>query len=318
MTDIANTMLESPKVNTMVESPKQRASRQFLRKSAPYVFIGPSVIYLVVFTLIPLLDGLRLSLTDAELVNPSGGQFIGLKNYQRLLSSDAFWSSVGITLLYTLVAVVFAVGLGTAAAILLDTKFRGRAVVRGIVAIPYAVPTVATALIFSWIYYYEGGILNRIGGALGLKQTGWLIDPKVALVSVLIATVWVVFPIVMLVVLASLQSVPHELREATWLDGANRFQSFKAVTLPHILPVVQVMALLMTIWSIRRFEIIFLLTGGGPLDSTNTLVVNIYRTAFQNQRLGSAAAIGGLALLLSLAVTALYFFVQSWQARKDR
>lgn len=305
-------------VKSAVASGKPRTSPQFLRKAAPYVFIGPSVVYLIVFTLIPLVDGLRLSLTDAELVNPSGGQYLGFKNYQRLLADDAFWSSVGITLVYTLVTVVFAVGVGAAAAILLDSKFRGRAVVRGIVAIPYAVPTVATALIFSWIYYDEGGILNRISQALGLGQHGWLITPKIALVSVLFATVWVVFPIVMLVVLASLQGVPHELREATWLDGANRFQSFKAVTWPHIRPVVQVMALLMTIWSIRRFEIIFLLTGGGPLDSTNTLVVNIYRTAFQNQRLGTAAAIGGLGLALSLAVTGLYFFMQSWQERKDR
>lgn len=307
----------SARVRTPVAVPA-RSSGRLLRAAAPYVFIGPSVIYLVIFTLIPLMDGLRLSMTDTDLVNPSGGESIGFRNYERLLGSDQFWSSVGITLVYTAVTVVFAVGLGTAAAILLDTKFRGRAVVRGIVAIPYAVPTVATALIFSWIYYNEGGILNRITGALGMGRHGWLIDPGIALWSVLIATVWVVFPIVMLVVLAALQSVPLELREATWLDGANRFQSFKAVTLPHILPVVEIMALLMTIWSIRRFEIIFLLTGGGPLDSTNTLVVNIYRTAFQNQQLGRAAAIGGLGLLLSLAVTGVYFSVQWWQARKDR
>ncbi len=299
-------------------TPSRGSSGRWLRAAAPYVFIGPSVVYLIIFTLIPLMDGLRLSFTETDLVNPSGGEGIGLRNYENLLRSDQFWSSVGITLIYTVVTVVFAVGLGTAAAILLDSKFKGITVVRGIVAIPYAVPTVATALIFSWMYYNEGGILNRISGALGLGRHGWVIDPSIALVSVLIATVWVVFPIVMLVVLAALQSVPLELREATWLDGANRFQSFRAVTLPHILPVIQIMSLLMTIWSIRRFEIIFLLTGGGPLDSTNTLVVNIYRTAFQNQQLGRAAAIGGLGLLLSLIVTGAYFLVQWWQMRKDR
>ena len=287
------------------------------RSFIPYLFIVPALLYLIVFTVIPLLQGVAMSFTDSKLVNPSGGRPVGLENYEYVLGNDRFINSLLTTAVYTLVTVIFAVGIGVLGALLLNRPFRGRVIVRSLVTIPWAVPTVAAALIFAWIYNQENGVLNDATGALGLGQHGWLTDPTFGLSAVLVATVWKVFPLVLLVVLASLQSIPHELKEATWLDGATPFQSFKAVTLPHIMPTIRVMALLMTIWSIRRFEIIFLLTGGGPLDSTNTLVVNVYRTAFQDQNLGRAAAIGVLGLSLSIIVTVVYFVVENRQERKD-
>lgn len=289
----------------------------FVEKYGAYLFVAPAVLYLLVFTVYPLITGISLSFTATKLVNPDGGRPVGMENYEYLVSSDKFWTSVATTLLYTAFTVVFAVGLGTLAALALNAPFRGRPIVRAIATIPWAIPTVAAALIFVWMYNNELGILNEGTKALGLGQQGWLIDPELGLFAVTFATIWKVFPLVMLVMLASLQSVPQELREATWMDGATRLQSFRAVTLPHILPSIRVMALLMTIWSIRRFEIIFLITGGGPLDSTNTLVVNVYRTAFQDQNLGRAAAIGALGLVLSLLVTLIYFLVERHQEKRD-
>lgn len=290
---------------------------RFVERNGAYLFLFPAIAYLAVFTVFPLIRGLMLSFTATKLVNPAGGRPVGLENYEYLLSSDKFWSSVITTLLYTLFSVVFAVGIGTAGALLLNTAFRGRAIVRAIATIPWAVPTVAAALIFVWIYNNEQGILNRTTGALGLGEHGWLVDPSFGLFAVTLATVWKLTPLVMLVMLSALQSVPHELREATWMDGATKFQSFQAVTLPHIMPTIRVITLLMTIWSIRRFEVIFLITGGGPLDVTNTLVVNVYRTAFQDQNLGRAAAIGALGLVLSLLVTVVYFIVEQIQERQE-
>ena len=295
-------------------------SRSQLRRRRnifPYLVIAPTTLYLLIFTVLPLLNEVHLSFTNAELVNPNGGDAVGLNNYARLLGSEKFWNSLLITLLYTLITVLFAVGLGSVGAILMNTKFKGLALVRALVTVPWAIPTVASALIFGWIYDSESGVLNKATQLLGLGRHGWLDHTQTALLSVLVATIWAVFPIVLLVVLASLQSVPRELQEATWLDGAGSFQSFRAVTLPHIMPTVAIMTLLMTIWSIRRFEIIYLLTGGGPLDSTNTLVVNVYRTAFQNQQLGRAAAIGVLGLLLSLVITVIYFAIERRQSKKD-
>lgn len=306
--------------NSLVNGRPTQDARKRVRwnkRLVPYLFIGPTLLYLGVFTLLPLLDGVRLSFTDTQLISPQSGSNTGLRNYEYLLTTDRFWNSLITTLLYTLLTVLFAVGVGSAAAILLNTTFRGRSLARGLITIPWAIPTVATALIFAWMYSKENGVLNAGTQAIGLGRQGWLIDPKFGLFAVLLATVWAVFPLVMLVVLASLQSIPQELREATWLDGAGPFQSFKAVTLPHIRPTIQVMSLLMTIWSIRRFEVIYLLTGGGPLDSTNTLVVNIYRTAFQDQRLGRAAAIGVLGLSLSMLVTVIYFLAERRQSKRD-
>lgn len=290
---------------------------RFIERHGAYFFLLPAIAYLAVFTVFPLIRGVLLSFTATKLVNPSGGRPIGLENYEYLLSSDKFWASVGTTLLYTLFTVIFSVSIGTAGAILLNQAFKGRAIVRAIATIPYAVPTVAAALIFVWIYNNESGILNKTSMALGLGQHGWLIDPQYGLFAVTLATVWKLFPLVMLVMLSALQSVPQELREATWVDGATKFQSFRAVTLPHIMPTIRVITLLMTIWSIRRFEIIFLITGGGPLDVTNTLVVNVYRTAFQDQNLGRAAAIGALGLVLSLLVTVVYFVIEQFQERQE-
>ncbi|MGN7966307.1 carbohydrate ABC transporter permease [Microbacterium sp. 22179] len=318
---MATPTLEAPQTAPPASPPRRRrdsgAISRFIERNGAYLFLFPAIAYLAIFTVFPLIRGVLLSFTATKLVNPSGGRPVGLENYDYLLSSDKFWTSVATTLLYTFFTVVFSVAIGTAGALLLNTAFKGRGIIRAIATIPWAVPTVAAALIFVWIYNNEQGILNRTTSALGLGEHGWLVDPQYGLFAVTLATVWKLTPLVMLVMLSALQSVPHELREATWVDGATRFQSFRAVTLPHIMPTIRVITLLMTIWSIRRFEIIFLITGGGPLDVTNTLVVNVYRTAFQDQNLGRAAAIGALGLVLSLLVTVVYFIVEQIQERQE-
>jgi multiple sugar transport system permease protein len=288
-----------------------------VRSLAPYLFIGPALLYLLLFMVVPLARGVWLSFTDTALVNPSGGSSVGLDNYSSLLHSHGFWESLSSTVTYTAATVILSVGLGTMAAVAINTKFRGRAVARAVMTFPWAVPTVAAAVGFAWIYNQSTGALNGITKALGLGKHGWLVDPSLGMFSVVLATLWKVFPLVMLVVLASLQSVPDELLEATRIDGADRLSAFRAVILPHILPTIRVVSLLMTIWSIRRFEIIYLLTGGGPVDRTNTLVINVYRRAFSDQELGPAAAIGMLGLVISLVVTVVFFLVENRQARKE-
>jgi multiple sugar transport system permease protein len=134
---------------------------------------------------------------------------------------------------------------------------------------------------------------------------------------VTLTSVWKVFPFVMLVVLAALQSVPEELYEAARVDGADAFNRFRTVALPFLLPTLRVAALLMTIWSFRRFEIIWLLTQGGPVDSTNALVINVYREAFVNSELGRSAAMGVVGLVLSTIVTIIFFYVDRGAARKE-
>lgn len=275
------------------------------------------MLYLGVLMLIPLIRGLQLSLTDAKLMAPNRGNPIGLSNYSKLLTSDQFWNSLVTTIVYTAATVILSLVLGLLIAILLNRPFPGRSVVRSIVTFPYAMPTVAAALIFVWMLNPSMGVANRGLAVLGIGQVNWLIDPKYGLLSVVVATVWKVTPFVMLVLLSSLQSVPEELFEACRIDGASSLSAIRAIVIPHLAPAIRLVALLMTIWSIRRFEIIYLLTGGGPLDTTNVLVVNIYRKAFQDHDLGVAAAIGMLGLGLSLSITAVFLVVERREARKE-
>ncbi|MCU1439343.1 MAG: hypothetical protein JWP85_340 [Rhodoglobus sp.] len=305
---------------TSVATEIRAASRRRPRRGvalAPYLFVGAAALYLLLFTAVPMMRGLWFSFTDSTLLNPTAGRFIGGANYAEVLSEERFWASVGTTLLYTAGTVAGSILLGTIAAVAINDRIPGTAFFRAVLTVPWAVPSVSVVLVFIWIYNVESGVANAGFRALGIGQQGWLIDPDLGLISVTIASVWKVFPFVMLVVLASLQSVPSELKEAARVDGADALNVFKSTVIPHVLPTIRVVALLMTIWSIRRFEIIYLLTGGGPIDATNTIVISVYREAFQNSNLGRAAAIGILGLCLSMLVTVVYFMLDRREARKD-
>jgi multiple sugar transport system permease protein len=298
----------------------QRTVRVRKRRSplAPYLFIGAGVLYLALFTGIPVLKGIDLSFTDTQLLNPSGGSYVGIDNYATLLGSDTFYKSVLTTLIYSFFTVVGSMLLGTVAAVILHRVFPGRILARAVIVMPWAVPTVAVVLVFRWIFNDTSGVANSAFAGLGLGERGWLTDPYYGMISVLIATIWKVTPFVMLIVLAALQSVPDELYEATRVDGADMYSTFKFVVLPFLFPTLRIVALLMTIWSFRRFEIIWLLTGGGPVDATNTVVIDVYRQAFTNSQLGMAAATGMLGLVLALLVTVVYFFLEKRSERQNR
>lgn len=276
-----------------------------------------AAVYLLLLTAAPLLNGLWLSLTDAKLLNPTAGEFIGIENYRALLDDAGFYRSLLVTVIYSAGTVVGSLAIGTFAAVMLNRAFRGRAVARAVLTFPWAVPTVAVGLIFVWIYNNDTGILNRAVDALGFGRHGWLTDTSWALLAVTVASVWKVFPFVMLVVLAALQSVPDELYESARVDGADSLNAFRGIVLPHLTPTLRIVALLMTIWSFRRFDIIWLLTQGGPVDATNTIVINVYRESFLNSDLGLSAAIGAVGLLLSTVVTAANFLVERRVAARE-
>ncbi len=276
----------------------------------PYVFIGFAVAYLLFFTAYPLITGVWLSFTNTKLLNPSGGKFVGVDNYQTLLTNGIFLKAVVTTLIYTTLTVVGCVILGTISAIIINKYIPGRTIIRSILVMPWAVPTVALAMVFRWIYNDTNGVANDITRALGIGEIGWLTNPQYGMAAVVLPTVWKLSPFVMLVVLAALQSVPEELFESARVDGADPYTTFQRIVMPFLLPTLRVVTLLMTIWSFRRFEVIWLLTGGGPVDATTTIVIAVYREAFSNNALGFAAAIGVLGLLLSLVVTVIYFFVE--------
>ena len=295
----------------------QRAAHSARRKGTPiegsswtpYLFISPVALFLLATLGGPLLQEFYISFTDTTLMRPNDGAFVGLSNYHFVLSNPDFHYVIWITLLYTLGSVVFGVGLGLGTALLMNHDFRGRSVVRALVTIPWAAPSVAVALIFSWMYNAQYGIFTHVQNALGLPSgaENWLDSTTYALPAVLIATVWQIFPFSAVVLLAALQSVPGEVREAAIIDGADQLNIFKTVTWPTIAPTVGLLCLFSTIWSLRRFDLIWVLTGGGPLGATNTLVTELYREGFIYRSLGTAAAIGMIGLAIASLVTLFYY-----------
>jgi multiple sugar transport system permease protein len=282
-----------------------RAARDW----TPYLFAAPLVVYLLLFQGYPLLQELYLSFTSTSLLSPAEHKFVGLQNYADLAAVADFHHVLIVTAIYTIGCVVLAIGLGLAAALLLDAPFRGRGIARSLVTIPWAAPPVAVALIFIWMFNGQYGVFNHVLHGLGLSagMESWLDSPTFALPAVLLTTVWQIFPFSSVVILAALQGVSSELREAAVIDGADRLSVFRAVVWPTIQPTVALLALFVTIWSLRRFDLIWLMTQGGPIGSTNTLVIELYRKAFVYRDLGQGAAVGMVGLTIALLITVLYF-----------
>lgn len=287
-------------------------------KWTPYLFLTPAALFILVFQAVPLAQEVYLSFTRTTLLNPTRSQWVGFDNYVRIFGDDDFRRTLLTTFIYVIACVIGAVGSGLVVALLLNKGFRGRGMARALITVPWAAPGIAVALIATWMLNAQYGIVNRFLNAVGLGVPGGAIldSPKYALPAVLATTIWQLFPFTSVVLLSALQSVPQDLTEAATVDGAGRWWTFRAVTWQVIKPVVGLLALLMTIWSLRRFELIWLMTKGGPVGKTETLVIDLYSQAFESKELGRAAAIGMVGVVISLIVIAGSQFVAR-AARKE-
>lgn len=272
----------------------------------PYLFLAPAALYIVLFQAVPLAQEIYLSFTRTSLLNPTSSTWVGLDNYVHIFSDAEFRRTLLITLVYVVACVVGSVGAGLLVALVFNQDFRGRGVARALVTMPWAAPGIAVALIATWMMNPQYGIVNRFLDAVGLGVSGGAIldSPTYALPAILVTTIWQLFPLTSVVLLSALQAVPKDLTEAATVDGAGRWWTFRAVTWQVIKPTVGLLALLMTIWSLRRFELIWLMTKGGPVGATKTLVIDLYSQAFDSKQLGTAAAIGMVGIVISLIVIA--------------
>lgn len=283
---------------------RRRRSKAVGSPWTPYLFLAPAVLYIVVFQLFPLVQEVWLSFTKTTLLNPNMNVWVGFSNFQSVLSDPSFQQTLLTTLIYVSACVVGSVGLGLVVAMLLNGKFPGRGVARSLVTVPWAAPGIAVALIGIWMFNPQFGILTRLLKAVGIDPgpSGVLDNPQMALGAILVTTIWQLVPFVAVVLLSALQGVPQELVEAAQVDGAGRWAIFRVVTWQVLKPTVGLVAVLMTIWSLRRFELIWLMTRGGPSGSTRTLVIDLYAQAFDSKQLGTAAAIGMVGIVISLIV----------------
>ena len=277
----------------------------------PYLLIAPAMAAILVLIVYPIFRGVAMSFFATQFGEKA--PFIWFANYQRMLRSPDFLKAVWVTLIYTFFSVVGCFIIAMAVALITNARFRGRVVARVVMTMPWAIPEVAACLIMGWIFNYQYGVLNYMLKSVHLiaEPVGWLMNPKMAMGSVLGVTLWKIFPLSAVVLLAGLQSIPEELYEAARIDGADGPRVFRYITLPCLRPIASILVLLTIIWSFRRFAIIWVLTQGGPSMATETLVVGVYRSAFKSFDMGYAAAMAVVGLLLSSLITFAYLVYQS-------
>jgi multiple sugar transport system permease protein len=278
----------------------------------PYLLMAPVALYIGLLLLYPIGQGIYTSFTHTELLSAAPPRFVGLANYQRMLGDAAFWRSILTTLWYTFLVVTTVMTTAFFTALLMNHKFLWRTLARGIITLPWAFPEVAAVLIWTWMYSQQFGVLNVFARwFLPLRENlPWLMHPDLAMGSLVLMTLWKIFPFYSLILLTALQAVEPHLYEAARIDGAGPVQVLRHVTLPGIAPTLGIMTLLITIWSFRRFTSIFLLTGGGPASATETIVIRVYNTAFRFFDLSYGATLGVAGLVLAVLVTLLYNYVQ--------
>jgi multiple sugar transport system permease protein len=279
------------------------------RRLTPYVLVAPTVLVMGVVLVYPLATLFFESLHRVEPLLSPDWRFIGLDNYPRMLRDSEVIASLGRTIVWTVVSVAAQLAIGLAGALILGgPAFRGRALVRALLLIPWATPAVVGALSWKWVYHGQYGLLNAALAAVGLGSydTAWLGNPGTALAAVIVANVWRGFPFIMIVLLASVIAVPRELYEAAGVDGASTLASIRRITLPLIRPAILLSTLLAGIWTFNNFSTIYILTGGGPAGLTDILVTFVYANGFKYFHFGYASALSVVLFLLLVVASLVY------------
>ena len=280
------------------------------RHLLPFAFLAPALVIELGIIVYPVLQTFWMSLHDFVLFRPNNAPFVGLGNFARAFSDPVFWTSAWNSVIWIVLVVGFQFLLGLATALLLNQSFWWRGLARALVVIPWALPSVITALMWSWMYDYDLGVINDVLSRLGLIDApiAWLARADTTLGAVILALVWQGFPFFAVMILAGLQTVPGELIEAAEIDGANAFQRLTKVVLPSIAEVIATALLLRTIWVANSLDVILVMTGGGPGYITYTVPLYAFLKAYTSMEFGYAAA---LALIMTaLLLLVIYAYVR--------
>ncbi len=268
------------------------------------ILILPSVILTLGLILWPLANTFVMSLHESNLARPQRQDFVGFQHYIHFLGNRMFWETIGRTFYFTFVSVGIELVLGIAIAMLISAKLKGWRFLRTAVIIPWAVPTIVNGAIWRWIYNADYGALNGLLLQLGLidKYIAWLVEPHRAMNLVILADVWHSAPFVVLIISAALVSLPVELYDAASIDGANGWQRFTRITLPLLRPAILVVLVIRTVEAFRVFDIIYIMTRGGPVNGTMVISYLTYQETFSYLHLGRGSA-------LSFIVSAFIFLL---------
>lgn len=292
---------------------RKRASRQW----AAWAFLAPVVLYLLAFYAYPLYRNLDLSLRHYTVRSFVQGDapFSGLDNYRAVVSDPTFGPALLHTMLFTLVSIAFQFAFGLALAVFFVQHFRLSATLRALFLVPWLLPLIVSASTWSWMLNSDSGIVNSALGVVGVDPVNWLTSPSWALTSVIIANIWIGIPFNLVVLYSGLQAIPAEVNEAAALDGASAWQRFRLVTFPLLRPVSAITLLLGLIYTLKVFDLIWIMTKGGPTDSSTTFATWSYRLSFGNllPEFGPGAAVGNLLIIIALVFGLIYIRLQRRQ-----
>ena len=271
-------------------------------------FLSPALLVILVTIVFPFGYAFFLSFHKSNL-KYRDTPFVGFKNYSRILGSETFWEIVGTTAVFCVLSVFLIMTIGYLIALLLNEEFWGRGMLRALLLVPWAIPEVVNGILWKWLLDPSFGILNRILMKIGLIEEyhSWLNSMPSAMFSVIVAYVWTHVPLAALIILAGLQSISKEVKEAALVDGAGIFDRLILITTPLLRPVLVVVLMFETIFALKVFDIIYVLTGGGPGRATTVLGWQIYSRTFTNLAFGRGSALAMLLGLLTLIVAVLYF-----------
>jgi multiple sugar transport system permease protein len=297
-----------------------------VRRSKPYAdagrwaawaFLAPVTVYLLAFYAYPLYRNVELSLRNYTVRSfvQGGAPFAGLDNYQKILNDPTFGPALLHTVVFTVASLAFQFTIGMALAVFFYQHFPLSRTLRALFLVPWLLPLIVSASTWSWMLNSDAGVVNAALGAVGLDPVNWLTSPQWSLISVIIANVWIGIPFNLVVLYSGLQAIPATLYEAAALDGATGWQRFWRLTFPLLRPVSAITLLLGLIYTLKVFDIIWIMTRGGPTDSSTTFATWSYRLGFGNllPAFGPGAAVGNLLIVMALISGLIYVRIQRRQ-----
>lgn len=271
-------------------------------KIIPYLFIAPAALVIAALVVYPILNGIYISFFNTNLVNK--WEFVGLKYYLKALTDADFRDSIIRTFIFTFWVVLGHFVIGFIIASLVNRPLKGRSFFRGILIMPWVFPDVVVALLWKWIFNTQNGILNVLLMNLGLVDApiSWLSSASTAMFCVIFVSIWKGYPLVMVQILAGIQTISDDLYEAAKIDGASAFQRFKYVTIPSLKPIISTVLILDTVWVFKQFTLVYTQTAGGPGSATMVSAIEIYKRAFSYFEFGYASAESVFILIICYAI----------------
>jgi multiple sugar transport system permease protein len=299
-----------------------RLSGRRKEQLAGWLFLAPAIAYLLFAFALPIVYNVMLSFerTSPETIAKFSAPFAGLDNYRIVFNDPTSRSAIVHTFVFTAGSLFFQFIIGFALALLFSLRFPGRALARSLVIVPWLLPLIVTGVIFRFLFQAEGGAVNQLLTTLGIVDhpTQWLNEPRLAFWTILVANIWLGVPFFTLLLYSALQEVPVEVKEAAIIDGAGPWQRLRLVIVPIILPVIQVTLLLGFVFTVKVFDLVIGLTGGGPANATQLITTWSYNLSFQVFSFGQGAALNNVLLVLALICAPMYLWLSRGSLRRSR